>query len=683
MPQDKVRVVLCSLSISCLLSNPLVAQKGQPTPQTLGAPATDLPQEPAPLLTQPLFLRSTGVDYGKSRELLPNPFGPFSPRQYARARNDGGLNLTNLQRDGKIYLSLSDAITLALENNYDIAIARINLDIADTDILRSRTGASLRGVSTGLVTNTLGGTTTTITGGGGPGGTSSASGGGGTGANGLVLSTSGSGPTPEPMDPILTGTVQYEAALAPQSNLLFSGGASTVATNTGTFNFGYQQGFSTGTLLTATYNNSRITTNNAFTTFSPNINATMRLTATQHLLQGFGPGINRRLIRQAENNRQITDSSFRQQVLYTVNQVENLYWALVSAYEDTQDKAEALAQSAQVAAETRRQVDIGTMAGIEIVNADSAAASDKQALVASQSNLQYQQLVMKQALVRNLRDRTLAKIPIVPTDRVQLDPVPEEDMPTDDLIAQVIKNNPQIEQAVLNMKNNQITIKAQKNALLPVVDLFAFYGASALAGAQSPTAQNFGTGAPYPPGTFPSVSYGTAFSNLFNNSAPDKGVGVNVTINLRNRTAQADQSRSEMEYQQSEMRLDQLYTQMETQATNAQYALTNDRAQVAAAQAAKEYAQQSLRSEQRKYELGTSTPANVMQQRRNLAIAANSLLSATAAYAKDRAALLQLSGKTLDQYGFDIQASASGAVSKPVVVPGVKPAPPSAPAPPQ
>jgi outer membrane protein len=683
MPLGKACFALCSVSLSCLFPHALVAQKGQPTPQTLGAPATDLPEEPPPLLTQPLYLRSTRVDYGKSRELLPNPFGPFKPRQYARARNDGGVSLTNMQREGKIYLSLSDAITLALENNYDIAIARINLDIADTDILRARTGSSLRGVSTGLVTNTLGGTTSTITGGGGPGGTSSASGGGGTGANGLVLSTSGSGPTPEPMDPILTGTVQYEAALAPQSNLLFSGGASTVSTKTGTFNFGYQQGFSTGTLLSATYNNSRIATNNAFTTYSPNITATMRITATQHLLQGFGPGINGRLILQAKNNRQITDSSFRQQVLYTVNQVENLYWALVSAYEDTQDKAESLAQSTQLAAETRRQVDIGTMAGIEIVNADSAAASDKQAFVASQSNLQYQQLVMKQALVRNLRDRSLAKIPIVPTDRVSLEPIQEEEMPTDDLVGQVIKNNPQIEQAVLNMKNNQITIKAEKNGLLPVVDLVAFYGASALAGAQSPTALNFGTGVAYPPGTFAPVSYGTAFGNLFNNSAPDKGVGVNVTINLRNRTAQADQSRSQMEYQQSEMRLDQLYTQMETQATNAQYALTNDRAQVAAAQAAKEYAQQSLHSEQRKYELGTSTPAIVLQQRRNLAIAANSLLSATAAYARDRAALLQLAGKTLDLYGFDVQASASGVIAHPVTVPGVTAAPPSAPVSPQ
>ncbi len=677
MPQSKVRGALCTLSFSCLFIPCLAGQKGQPSPQTLGAPATDLPQAPAPVLTEPLFLRSTNIDYGKSKELLPNPFGPYKARQYVRAHNDASLSMANMQRDGKIYLSLSDAITLALENNYDIAIARINLDIADTDILRARAGSSLRGVSTGLVTNTLGGTTSTITGGGGPGGTTSASGGGGTGANGLVLSTSGGGPTPEAMDPILTGTVQYEAALAPQSNLLFSGGAPTLSTNTGTFNFGYQQGFSSGTLLNVAYNNSRVTTNNLFTSYSPNISASFKVTATQHLLQGFGPGINRRLIIQAQNTREITDSSFRQQVLYTVNQVENLYWALVSAYEDTQDKAEALAQSTQLAAETRRQVDIGTMAGLDIVNADSAAASDKQALVAAQSNLRYQQLVMKQALVRNLRDRQFAKVPIVPTDRVSLETLHEEEMPTEDLVSQIIQNNPQIEQAVLNMKNNQITIKAEKNALLPVVDLVAFYGGSSIGGAQNPAAVNFGTGTPYPPGTFPSISYGTAFGNLFNNSAPDKGVGVNVTINLRNRTAQADQSRSQMEYQQSEMRLEQLYTQMETQATNAQYALTNDRAQVAAAEAAKAYAQQSLHSEQRKYALGTSTPENVLQQRRNLAIAQNSLISATAAYAKDRAALLQLSGKTLERYGFDIQSSATGVISHPIAIPGVMPAPPA------
>jgi outer membrane protein TolC len=654
--------------------NPMAPAPPQPTQNdTTGDPA--LPQAPAPVLTRPLFLRPTPVNYGNGREIVPNPTHPYRARHYAPPRFSNTARLADLMRNGTVYLSLSDAVRLALENNYDIAIARINLDIADTDLLRARAGGTLRGVSTGVVNNTIGGTSSTITGGGGPGGTTTSAGGSGTGANGLVLSTNGSGPTPENMDPILTGSVQYEQLTSPQSNLLFSGGLPSTNTNTGTYNFGYSQGFGTGTALDVTFNNTRVSTNNPFSTYSPNINTGFRVQATQHLLQGFGTGINNRFVLQAVNNRQITDSAFRQQLLYTVNQVENIYWSLVSAYEDAQDKAHALEQSTQVAADDRRMVAIGTLADLDVVNADSQVASDKQALVASQTNLEYQQLLMKQAMVRNLNDPQFAKAPVIPTDRVALDRLPEEDETVEDLVGYAYANNPQIEQAAVNMKNNQITLKAQRNGLLPVVDLFAFYGGSALAGAQNPGAISFGTGGPYPPGTFPSIPFGDAFGKLFNNSAPDKGVGFNVTINLRNRIAQADATRSQMELDQSQMRLEQLYTQVRIGVINGQFALTNDRAQVAAAQAAHDYAEQSMKDERRKMQLGASTPALVQQQSRSLAQASNQLISANAAYARDRAALLQLTARALDRYGINITAAANGDVSQRVNVPGLIPAP--------
>jgi outer membrane protein len=321
--------------------------------------------------------------------------------------------------------------------------------------------------------------------------------------------------------------------------------------------------------------------------------------------------------------------------------------------------------------DNRRQLQIGTLAPLDVVNSDSAVASDKQALVASKSNLEYQQLIMKQALARNLEDPALTNAPVIPTDRVGLDRLPEEDMSVEDLVKEAYANNPQIEQAVLSMKNNEITIRAEKNGLLPVVDAYAFYGASALAGGQNPGALNFSTGTTYPPGSFAPISYGTALGNLANNSSPDKGVGVNITIPLRNRTAQADQARSQMEYRQAQMRLQQLYTQIRIQVVNGQYALTNDRAQVSAAQAGREYAAQSLDAEQKKYKLGASTSALVLQQQRNLAIAENSLISATAAYAKDRAALRELLSNTLDSYGISITDAATGNISTAPVIPGL------------
>jgi outer membrane protein len=630
---------------------------------TTGTPG--LPQAPQPKPTEPLFLRPTSKDYSKGKDWFPNPLKWYTATDYAAPRLSNTPRLDDLLRDGKIELSLADAITLALENNYDIAIERINLDIADTDLLRAKAGSFLRGAPAGLVTNTQGGSGTTVASGGGPGGTSTGNGGAGSGANGLVLSTNGGGPAPEVLDPVLIGGLEYEATNAPCTNGL-CGTATSTYTDTSTFNFSYTQGFMTGSQLTVGFDNSRTTTNNPFSSYSPDINTNFRAQFTQHLLQGFGPKINGRFILEAKNNRRITDSAFRQQVLYTVNQVENIYWGLVSAYEDEQAKERALGQSTQLTADNRKQLEIGTLAPLDVVNSDASVATDKQALIASQSNLEYQQLLMKQAIARNLNDPQLANAPVIPTDRVSLERLQEEDQPVESLVAEAYANNPQIEQAVLNMKNNQITIRGEKNGLLPTLDAYAFYGASAVAGAINPN-ENLVFGSP---GAAPG-SYGNAIGNLFNNTEPDKGIGMSLNIPLRNRVAQADQARSQMELRQSQMRLQQLYTQVRISVINEQYALTNDRAQVAAAQASRDYAAQSLDAEGKKYKLGASTTALVLQQGRNLAAAENTLISATAVYAKDRAALRQVLSTTLSDYGISITDAAAGTVGQAPVIPGL------------
>jgi outer membrane protein TolC len=657
------------------------AQPAQVQNDTTGTPG--LPQAPAPKPTQPLYLRPTGKDYSDPIPFFPNPVRDYTPENYPKPRLSNTPDLSDLLRDGKIYLSLNDAVMLALENNYDIAIARINLDIADTDILRAKAGSALRGVSTGLVTNTLGGTTTTITGGGGPGGTTSAAGGGGAGASGLVLSTNGGGPTPEQIDPLLTGTVQYNSASTAQSTTFLTG-TNTLSQNTSTYNFTYQEGFLGGELLSATFNNSRVTTNSERSDYSPLLQSTFNVQLTQHLLQGCCKWVNERFIIQAKNDRRITDSAFRQQLIYTVGQVESIYWALVSAYEDEQAKDRALQQSTQLSSDNRKQLQIGTLAPLDVVNSDAAVASDKQALITSQSNLEYQQLLMKQAIVRNLNDPQLANAPVIPTDRVSLNRTPEEDLNTEDLIREAYENNPQIEQATLSMKNNEITIRAEKNGLLPVLDAYGFYGGSGVGGAQN-TALNCGSTTTFQAcgaGSVPGSGYGTVLGNTFNNSSPNWGVGANLSITIRNRTAQADQVRSQMEYRQSQMRLQQLYTQMRIQVINGVYALTNDRASVQSSQSARDYAAQALDAEQKKYRLGASTTANVLQMERNLATSEDNLISADAAYARDRSSLGQILANTLDKYGISITEAATGNITQRPNVPGLTaPTPPAPPKP--
>jgi outer membrane protein TolC len=631
--------------------------------------ASDLPSAPAVAPTEPLNLRSTARDFSKpAGRLLGNPINIYRPTTIAKASFENSVRLTDLVKNGKIYLSLSDALALALENNYDIAIARYNLDIADTDLLRARAGSTLRGVNATVLTNTLGGSSQTLSSSGAPGGASS---GAAAGSSGLVLSTDEVGPAPEALDPTLTGNIQLERTKTPSTSP-FSGGSN----NTNVYDFSYAQGFVTGTQLTVALNQSRATTSNAFSSYSPLDTANLKATLTQHLLQGAGIWVNKRFQYEGVINRRLTDSTFRQQILYTVNQVENIYWALVSAYEDVQAKQRAIEQSNKLLSDDRKQLEIGTVAPLQVVSDESAVATDQQALISSQNNLSYQQLIIKQAIARNLNDPALVAAPVIPTDRVSIEEIAEEKQPVEDLVQQAFQNRPELEQAALAIKKDSITLRGARNNLLPTLDAYAFYSGTGEAGTQNPNAIcESNTGGfvicPANDASIPPVSYGTALDRMLNNTFPDKGVGFNLSIPLRNRTAQADQARSLIEYRQAELHLEQLYTQIHIQVVNAQIALTNDRELVKADIAARDYNQQSLDAEEKKLHLGASTTANVLQQERNLALAENNLIAAQATYAQARAALYQMVASTLQHYGINLSEAATGNVTTAPLVSGV------------
>ena len=631
--------------------------------------ASELPSAPAVALTEPLNLRATARDFSKpAGRLLGNPINIYRPTTIAKASFENSVRLTDLVKNGKIYLSLSDALALALENNYDIAIARYNLDIADTDLLRARAGSTLRGVNATVLTNTLGGSSQTLSSSGAPGGASS---GAAAGSSGLVLSTDEVGPAPEALDPTLTGNIQLERTKTPSTSP-FSGGSN----NTNVYDFSYAQGFVTGTQLTVALNQSRATTSNAFSSYSPLDTANLKATLTQHLLQGAGIWVNKRFQYEGVINRRLTDSTFRQQILYTVNQVENIYWALVSAYEDVQAKQRAIEQSNKLLSDDRKQLEIGTVAPLQVVSDESAVATDQQALISSQNNLSYQQLIIKQAIARNLNDPALVAAPVIPTDRVSIEEIAEEKQPVEDLVQQAFQNRPELEQAALAIKKDSITLRGARNNLLPTLDAYAFYSGTGEAGTQNPNAIcESNTGGfvicPANDASIPPVSYGTALDRMLNNTFPDKGVGFNLSIPLRNRTAQADQARSLIEYRQAELHLEQLYTQIHIQVVNAQIALTNDRELVKADIAARDYNQQSLDAEEKKLHLGASTTANVLQQERNLALAENNLIAAQATYAQARAALYQMVASTLQHYGINLSEAATGNVTTAPLVSGV------------
>lgn len=657
------------LTLASCMPSSLVAQ----TPAGSKGPdreASTLPPAPAPVPTEPFDLNRTARDYSK-------PYaGFFSVNKYrpttiAKASFANSVRLNDMVKDGKIYLSLSDAIALALENNYDIAIARYDLSIADTDILRTKTGAGPLGVPSGLVTNTLSGSaaSTTLPTGGGPGGTTGGAGGAGSGVSGLTLTTGGAGPAPASLDPSVTAAISFDRDHLPAVSFFQRGTSST-----NLYNFTFNQGFITGSNFQFAFNNTYATTNNTVSLYSPQLLSNYKATLTQHLLQGAGIWVNKRFIYQALNDRRIADATFRQQILYTVNQVEGIYWGLVQAYENLQAKQRALDQSTQLLEDNKKQLQIGTMAPLDIVNAESNQSSDQQALISAQNALNYQQQIIKQAIARNLNDRTLSDAPVIPTDRISLEEIPEESQDTEALVKSAFQNRPELEQAVLTLKNDEITLKGARNALLPVFDVYGYYQGQGVGGQINKNLNPAFCGGSCPTD---STGYGTAIDRAFNGTAPDKGIGFNLTIPLRNRYAESVQARSLMEYRQAELRLAQLYTQIRMQVVNAKYALTNDRAAVQSAQAARDYNQQSLDAEEKKLKLGASTTANVLLQQRNLANAEYNLISAHAQYAKDRAGLYQVLATTLQHYGINLPDAASGEIKGTPQVPGVQPAPPS------
>ncbi|MGB9029625.1 MAG: TolC family protein, partial [Acidobacteriaceae bacterium] len=493
----------------------------------------------------------------------------------------------------------------------------------------------------------------------------------------LSISTNGSGPTPENFDPVLTGTVEINHAVQPQSSPIFSGGLPSINQNTNTYNFSLNKGFITGTNMLVAFDNTRTTTDNLFSFFSPALQSSFNFALTQHLLQGFGTGVNGRFIVQAKNDRRIADSVFRQQLLYTINQVENIYWGLVSAYEDVQSKQHALDQSTSLEKDDEKQLQIGSMAPLDVVNAKSQMSSDQQALIASQNTLEYQQLVMKQAIARNLDDPALANAPIVPTDRVNLAETPEERMSADDLVREADANRPDVEQAILTLRIDELTLKGVKNGLLPTLDVEAFYGASGLGGAVSPNCPKALASFGLPPSDctlLGNTGYGTVLNNLVNSSGPNKGIEFTMNIPIRNRPAQAAEERSQIEYRKAQMVLQQLYIQIRMNVISQQYALTNDRAAVNSAISNHDYNQQSLDAEVKKLHLGASTTANVLVQQKGLAAADAQLIAARARYATDRAAFEETLASTLDRYGISIVDAATGQVHTAPVIPGLEPA---------
>jgi outer membrane protein TolC len=608
---------------------PVWAQGPPPATATVQAPALrlDIPHSHNPFDTY----RAT---------LVPQPNLANTPR------------LDTLIHDGVLELSLKNAIMLALENNLDLAIARYNIPIAQADILRTRAGGSFRGVNTGVVQNTPGGGVGGFgsgASGAGAGGTSGGAGGAGSGANGLVSSTLGAGTNVPSFDPVVTGLFDNEHYTQPLSNLAIYG-VPTLQQNTTDGNINYSQAFPTGTTFSMTFQNNRNATNSPRVFLNPTLNTYYHVALQQQLLAGFGFGPNLRYLRIAKNNQKISDEAFKLQVITTVNQIADMYWDLVAAYDDEQVKSRALDFAKQTLDSGRKQLELQAIPAMDVLKDEAEVANREQDLTIAKTTLQFQELLIKNALTKNLDDPILEAMPVKPTDSSAVDDSQSTVNSTEDTIAQALKSRIELTESAIDLENRQISRNAARNALLPTVSLTAYYGGTGLAGP------------PNPPGSTSTapLEWTGAVNNAFNNSAKDYYVGVSVNVPIRNRVAKSDQYRSELEARQAELRMQQLKKQIRIEVRNAQYALEQSKARVESSRKARDLAQKTFDITAKEQELGAGSNLQTLTARRDLSVAESTLVAATTAYQKAKIELNRSLGMTLDANQISIESARTG-----------------------
>ena len=572
-----------------------------------------------------------------------------------------------LIRAGGLYLSPEDALALAIENNLDIELQRYLLPAAESDLLRAKGGGVVRGLDYTLaeVPTGVGGPLSPVL--TNPAAGLSATAGSSVSTNALELGVLAGAPVNLSMqgtlpqsngtalptfDPALIGQLNWTHQSTPQSNSVTTGTPALVS-NTTLANAGIQQGFSTGALASLMFDNSHQSLNSLANAYNPFTGSSLGLNVTQPLLRGFGLSLNRRFIRIAGDQQKIGSLLFRQQLIATVYGVIRLYTDFVALYQDVKVKQESVTLAEKLLADVKAQVEEGTLAPVEETRANAQVFSTRQDLANSQGLLEEQEAILKNVLTRQgNEDPEVRAAHIIPTGTLEIPPQ-DNIQPIQDLIGQAVANRPDLAQARLQVDISKIGLEGSRSATRPELDLVGVMQNNGLAGTLNPLQ----------PTTDPSLSggFGGVLDQIFARHYPTYGVGVQLNLPLRNRVAEADLARDEIQMKQSQIRLRQLENQARLEVEDALIAMRRARASAEAAAQASKFQQESLDAEQAKFEVGASTSFFVIQYESLLAQAQSTEVAAKSAYVKARAALQRAVGSILDENRISVEAAARGA----------------------
>lgn len=658
--QAVLAILLLQANLALAVEAPAQAQSqtasAAATPES-PSPASTTATAPPPTLAQQMQQAQQQPAFAPSQPFhveLPHshkPFSPYMPSDVPPLNLSNSPRLQNLIREGKLYISLHDAIALAIENNLDLAYFRYNFPIAETDYRRTKAGGSVNGVNTAIVQSSTQGGFGTSSGGGGASSGSAAA-----GAGGIVTSTLGAGTAVPSFDPFVNfkGFVDHNVTQeANQSQV----GVPLFKENTIEGLVFYTQSFPLGTNVTVNYQGERLANNSPYFAINPELFSNFQLILSQHLLAGFGFSTNERFMHIARQNIQITDLAFRAQVIATVTQVQNIYWDLVNAYQDEQIKERLLSFAQQTLAVDQKQLDLHAIPAMQVTKDQSDVATSEGDLTVARATLRLNELLIKNAITKT-DDPSIDEMPVIPLDTKGADD-PNAAKSIDDLIVQAEKTRPDVAQDELAMQKAAQNLKSIRSTLLPTLDVYGVYAGSGTAGPKNPNCilGPDQCASDVPPG------FGDMFGNTFNYTAPEYQFGVNLSINLRNRVAKADQFRTVLEYRQTQITFEEQKKTIRFDVRNSHFALQQAQARVVSAQKARDLSQHTFDVTQQEQKLGAKSSSDTLLAQHDLGVAESTLVAAQTAYEKAKVQLDQATGTTLEQTHVAIDDARSGVVT--------------------
>ena len=627
------RVSLASCLAILLVLAPVTPALAQQQEQNSSAP----PAQPKPQASD-RTIRVSNLNYSFGKRLFPHILAPYAPTSVPEPVLVNSPNLEQMIKDSKLTISLQDAIDLALQNNLDITIQRYTPWLAEANILRTLSG----GAPSNSTVNALGNIPA------------------------------------QNFDPQVTSTFSLDSRSIPVNNPIISGVGgsasvgtfSSLGTHTAIGDLTYSQGFHTGTAFSATFNNTRSSTSSTTSFFDPAVTSNFIFVGSQQLLNGFGLLANEHYIRIAKVDKNIADQTFQQQVITSITAVANAYWELVFARGNVEVAQKEIELANKTYSDNKKQVDVGTLAPLEIVQAEAQVATANEALIVAQTTVLQDQLTLLNLISKDPNSPALRSVEIIPTDTANEAPPEVEKIPLDDLVREAVTKRPDVLQAGLTVQGDDINVRATKNALLPVLTLSGEYATEGLAGNRTPTCTPVAPATTCTPAPPIITGLASSLGDMFTGVYPEYNAQISLTIPIRNRAAQANNVTALLSRRLDQARYQQTVNNASIDVHNAQIILEQARITLAAASKTRDLDQQTLDAEQKKYQVGASTLFNIVSDQNTLVAAESAEVRARVNLVEGKVNFDRAMARTLEVYNITIADAKAGKSPKDTLIPG-------------